>query len=77
MFFAISDLIVAVLDAIVFFVSYINQAAIAYPVIRVDNAFGRYSAADYRLSHGFGAIRNYFCVNFTTSLENSKDRSLS
>jgi hypothetical protein len=48
-FFAISELIVAVVDAIVFFVSYINQAVIASPVIRVDNAFGRYSATDYRL----------------------------
>ena len=65
--------VLAVIDAKMFAITYINQAIVATPAVRVDDALQLDSAPDHRLERGFRAIWNDFRVNVTVPLKDAED----
>ena len=63
----ICELILAMLHAVMFFVSQVHQTVIAFPSIGMDGAFEIHLAPDHRLKRGSRAVRDYFCVHFAVA----------
>ena len=61
MVFPISEYIVTMVNAKMFFITHIDQAVISSPVIGMDDALGIDSASNYSLKRTFSTIGNNFC----------------
>jgi hypothetical protein len=70
--FTLNELISAMLNPKMFFVSQVNQAVVATPVIGMDNAIRTHTASDNCLKGLASTVRNNFRVDFTIALENAK-----
>gem|GEM_PF-6720832 len=66
-----------VFDSKMFLVTHIDQAIIPSPIIRMNDTIRVYFASNYSLKRLFSAIWDDFCVNFASSLENSKHNRFS
>jgi hypothetical protein len=64
-------------NPIVLFITHINEAIVPSPIIGMNDTIRVYFASNNALKCLCGTIRNDFCVHFSTSLENSENRSLS
>ena len=58
----IGKFILSVLHSIVLLITKVYEAIIATPAIRVNDAFGVYTASDNALQSGPGTVWNYFCI---------------
>jgi len=74
---ASSELILAMMDTKMLFVTQVNQAVISSPSVGVDYALHIHLSSNDGLQSSLGAIRHDFGVDFATSLQNAKDRSFS
>ena len=71
----VGKLIVAVLHSKMLLVAQVNQAIVATPTVRMDNAFKLHTATDDTLESGFWAVRDYFRVNSTVAFEQAENNS--
>ena len=72
MLFALNELINAMLNPKMFFVTQVNEAVVATQVIVMDNAMSTHTASDNRLKGLASTVRNSFRVGLTITLENTK-----
>lgn len=71
---AASKLVLPVMDSVVLLVAQIDEAVIAPPAIRVDDAVEVDPSPDNGLQRGLSAIRDDLGVDFSVSLEDAEDR---
>jgi len=70
---AVDELVNAMLDAMVFLVTQIDQAVVTPPVVGVDDAPGVHFAPNDGLKGGFGAIRDDLGVDLAAALKDAED----
>ena len=69
------ELVLAVLDAIMLFVTQVHQTVIAHPSVRVDHTLGVHPSPDDGLQSGLGAIGHDLGVDPATPLQDAEDWS--
>jgi hypothetical protein len=69
---ATGEFVLPVLDPVVLLIAEVDEAVVAPPAIRVDDAVQVDSAPDNALQRGFRAIRHDFGVDLPFSLEDPK-----
>jgi len=70
---AVNKFIVAVVDSKVLAIADVDQAIIAAPTVRVDDAFRGYLSPYNGLQRGFRAIRDYFGIDLAIAFEYTED----
>ena len=70
--FALNEMIGGMLNPKMLFVTQVNKAVVATPVIGMDNAVRTHTASDNCLKGLASTVRNNFRVDFTMALENAK-----
>lgn len=74
MSFAISKLILSMMNTIMLFIAQVNQAHVATPGVRMNDAIRFYSAVNDGLQSLSGTIGYDLCVDIATALEDAKYR---
>ena len=69
------ELVLAMMDAIMLFVTQVHQAVVASPAVGVNHALGVHFSSDDGLQSGLGAIRYDLGVDSATPLQDAEDRS--
>lgn len=75
--FPFDKLVVSMPHPVMFLISQINKTGIASPCVGMYYALRVNSASNYALQRCFSAIRDYFRINASMSLENAKNYCLS
>ena len=70
---ALGKFVLAMIDTKVFSVAHINQAVIATPAVRINDAFEFYFTAYNCLQRGLGAIWNDLGIDVTVPLKDAED----
>ena len=70
------ELVLRVVNSIVFRVTDINQPVVAAPAIRMDNCFGRSATTNNSLQSSLRAVGHDLSIDTTFALQESEDRSL-